>query len=135
MSAETEFQTYIYALLTGDADLTAIVGSRVYDNVPEGAEFPYISFGPHDVIEDDADCITAGEHNLQLDVWSRTVGSLQTKEIVSKIKSILHDHDGEMLVNALASLRVENRRIFRDPDGKTTHGILNITALIEENDG
>ena len=135
MSSEAEFQKFIFSVLTSDAELAAIIGDRVYDDVPEGAQFPYVSFGPHDVNEDDAGCIVAGEHSLQLDVWSREVGSVQAKQIVSKIKSILHDNDGEMTVNALASVRVTNRRVFRDPDGNTTHGVLNITALIEENDG
>lgn len=136
MSASLDLQDLILNTLKADVTLMALVNG-VWDSVPTTAfaepKEAYVSFGQHDYAEDDADCIVGSEHTFQLDVWSRLVGFPACKRICDRIKKILHEADLVMPTeNALASIRVPAVRFVRDRDGLTSHGIVTVTALIEE---
>ncbi|MEY9198675.1 hypothetical protein ABIA16_003791 [Sinorhizobium fredii] len=134
MSASAELQKLIFDTLKADIAVMAIAGG-VYDNVPAspyGAKTAYISFGPTDVVDDGADCIAGGEHTFQIDCWSKAVGQVECKRLVDAIKDALHERDLQLTENALAEIRVDFRRVFKDPDGLTTHGVVTVTAFIEE---
>lgn len=133
---QVELQKLIYDTLRASQPITAIVGG-VYDRVPPDPFkdlTAYISFGPTDVVDDGADCITSGLHSFQLDVWSRAVGQLEAKQLVDLIHKALHEQELVLTDNALAEIRVDFRRVFTDPDGLTTHGVVSVTASIEEPD-
>lgn len=136
MSASVALQDLIRDMLKASVSVMALV-TDVFDNVPGeparwGGKNGYISFGPVDVIEDDAECIIGGAHAVQIDCWSRKVGSVHCKQIVDAVKSALHEIDAEMADYGLVQLRVTMRRVFRDPDGLTTHGVVTVEADIEE---
>ncbi|RVN04651.1 DUF3168 domain-containing protein [Sinorhizobium meliloti] len=134
MSASAELQKLIFDTLKADAAVMAIANG-VYDRVPSspyGTRTAYISFGPSDVVDDGADCIDAGIYTFQVDVWSIAVGQVECKRLVDAIKDALHERDLQLTENALAEIRVDFRRILKDPDGLTTHGVVTVTASIEE---
>lgn len=140
MSVAVALQKAIYSALRADAAVSAQIAGRVYDSVPAeekrvaatGAAFPYISFGSYDFVPDDADCISAGEHTLQIDVWSRAVGRVQAKQITDAVLRVLDGNDADMGDYGLVEMRVDVARVIGDPDGLTTHGIVTVTAMIEE---
>lgn len=134
MSASAELQKLIFDTLRADAAVMAIANG-VYDRVPSspyGTRTAYISFGPSDVVDDGADCIDAGIYTFQVDAWSIAVGQVECKRLVDAIKDALHERDLQLTENALAEIRVDFRRILKDPDGLTTHGVVTVTASIEE---
>lgn len=133
-SAETELQGLLFRTLSGNTGIMALAGG-VYDRVPADpykGKTAYISFGPSDVVTDDAECISAGEYTAQLDVWSKAVGQVEAKRLVFLIYKALHEQQLVLTENALAEIRVDFRRVFIDPDGLTTHGVVTVTAFIEE---
>ena len=134
-SPQVELQDLIHDALESDAAVMALVDG-VWDKVPAnqwgGPRNAYISFGPSDVIADDAECIVGGTHTFQVDCWSRAVGSVACKRIVDAVKNALHEKDLELADNALVEISVGFRQVFRDPDGLTTHGVVAVTAMIEE---
>jgi hypothetical protein len=133
-SAQVELQDLIHGTLMNDAVVMALVDG-IYDRVPANAFGPrkaYVSFGPSDVIEDDAECIVGGTHTFQIDCWSRAYGQVACKQIVDAVKNALHERDLELADNALVEIRVDFRRVMEDPDGLTTHGVVTVTAMIEE---
>lgn len=141
-SPQAELQKLIYLTLSADAGVMALAND-VYDPVPPLPFNPfaidtkngYVSFGPTQVVNDDADCITAGEHYFQIDCWSREVGFPHVKRMVDAVAVALNDRqDLELNDNALVGITVENRQVLRDPDGLTSHGILSVRAWIEETD-
>ncbi|MBP2459590.1 MULTISPECIES: DUF3168 domain-containing protein [unclassified Rhizobium] len=133
MSVSVAFQDVILRLLKESAAVQAIVGDRIYDGVPDDAVFPYISFGPSDYNPDDADCIDGREEAIQLDCWSRDDGlKWPCKQLVDAVKSALHDHDDELTSGALVQMRVTLARVLDDPDRITAHGVVQVTATIEE---
>lgn len=133
MSASNELQTLIYQRLVNDVGVQAIVGSRVYDNPTGKNDFPYVSFGPSDVVEDDADCITGRIETIQIDCWSRYQGGFkEVKTLADAVKKALHRYAGTLTVNALVEMTVRSVRYFRDPDGLTSHGVITLQAIVEE---
>jgi hypothetical protein len=131
---QAELQKLLYDTLRGSAAIMAIAGGA-YDRVPTDpykAKTAYISFGPSDVSEDGADCIDSGLHTFQIDVWSKAVGQVEAKQLVDLIYKALHLQDLKMTDNALAEIRVDFRRVFMDSDGLTSHGVVSVSASIEE---
>ena len=130
--------------LRGTMDLTAIVGTKIYDRVPEKTSggvlvpdvaSPYISFGPVTVISDDVDCVDGVEITFQIDAWSwgagLAYGSVQVRQIAGIVRKALHKADLALADNALVSITHELTRILRDPDGVTNHAAIQFTALVE----
>jgi hypothetical protein len=134
MGAQSELQKLLYDTLRATTAIMALVGG-VYDRVPTdpyAGKNAYISFGPSDVVDDSADCSVSGTHSFQVDVWSKAVGQVEAKNIVDLIYRTLHEAELVLSVNALAEIRVDFRRVFTDSDGLTTHGVVSVTASIEE---
>ncbi|ETX26441.1 DUF3168 domain-containing protein, partial [Roseivivax isoporae] len=119
--------------LVADAGVGALVSDRIYDNVPNGVTFPYVSFGPTQEITDDEQCIDGEEHVFQIDVWDRSQARLSpTKRIAGAVKAALHDAALTLPdPYALAFIRVTSTRTMRDPDGITGHGIVIVEARVE----
>lgn len=133
MSASDALQAAIHARLTGDAALSALIGSRIHDLPPAPVTAPYVSYGPSTTVPLDAECIAAREETLQIDVWSEAQdGYREAKTICDAIKGALHEADLDLGTHALAQIRIAAMRVFRDPDGRTTHGVLTVQAVIEE---
>lgn len=133
MSASFALQQLIFETLVADAGVHAFVANRVYDNVPETREFPYVSFGATDDSDDPLQCLTVEDHFINIDVWDRSDGKLGTaKKIASAVKAALHYADLSLPdPYALSRIKVDDTRVFRDPDGKTAHGVISVAATIE----
>lgn len=127
-----ELQGQIVTLLKASPELTALIAGRIYDRVPDGVQFPYVSFGPSDEISDDADCIDGFEVTMQLDVWSRAVGFPECRRIVDAVRKALSIEDIQLTDNALVTFNHVTTRIFRDPDGLTQHAAMQFEAFVEQ---
>lgn len=133
MSAPSvELQSAIYHALSADAALMSLVDG-VYDRVPKdafGVRNGYISFGPEYSVYQDFACLEIEEINIQLDVWSRVVGRVHCKEIVSAAQRVLQALP-DLTQNALILSEAPLTRITADPDGLTTHGIIQLRYEVE----
>ncbi|WP_336801476.1 DUF3168 domain-containing protein [Kaistia sp. MMO-174] len=129
--ASLELQAAVVAALKSSPDVAAIVSSRIFDQVPSNATFPYISLGPDQVLSDGAECVDGLEISLQIDVWSRAVGFPETKRIAGAVRAALHLVDLDLPTAALLSLEHRQTRTLRDRDGITSHAVIEFTALVE----
>lgn len=133
MSTSTELQTLIYNLLVADAGVHAICADRIYDLPPKAAVYPYVSFGPSDVLDDDSDCINGEIEVIQLDCWSTAQdGFREVKLLGAAVKNALHKTGADLATHGLSSLRVTMVLYLRDPDGRTSHGVVQVSAIVEE---
>ena len=115
------------ALVTRLTALATDAGPRIYDDIPPeeqrlqdtGAEFPYVSIGAGQLIPVDEECWDRSSTYFQIDVWTRTVGFPQTKQIAGAIRSALHEKDLTIVGHTLDRMRVESIDYSRDPDGTT----------------
>jgi hypothetical protein len=131
-SSGLEVQKSIHAALTGDAVLTGLLGGpRVYDDVPRGAEYPYLTFGQSTLRDWSTGLEEGHEHLLTLHVWSRANGQREAHEIMSAVEAVLHDTALTVTGHHLVNLRHEFSDAMRDADGETYHGILRYRAVTE----
>lgn len=137
MSSSLDVQDLILQTLKDTPSIMDLVNG-VWDqppatcwNTPKEA---YISFAGSDTTEDGADCAEGGiEINVQLDVWSRKVGFPNCKQITDLVRKALHNQDLVLPGDtALVQMWVPLTKVERDPDGTTTHGVVIVTATIEE---
>lgn len=138
MEPTTELLAAILAKLRTVTAITALTGTRIYDNVPTGANAPtspYVSCDGGDALTDDADCIESYEVTYQIDVWSWGVGeafsSVQVRKIAHEIKKALHEQDLPLTTNALVSIRHNITRYLRDNDNAVNHAAVSVTAIVE----
>lgn len=131
-SPSHELQAMVVERLKAFVALTSLIDTRVYDAVPTNAQFPYVSWGPEQDIEDDADCIEGHDISIQIDAWSRTPGRGEVKKVAEQVRAALHDYETELSVNALVSLAHTSTQFLRDPDGLTSHAVIEFSAFIEQ---
>jgi hypothetical protein len=138
LTAQIELQKLLYDTLSGDTAVMTLA-DKVYDAVPPepfnpfGPKKAYITFGASDVFNEDAECLILSTHTVQIDCWSRQVGSVHCKRMVDAVYAVLHGNSSlDLSSNALVEMQVVLRQVFRDPDGLTTHGVLQVQAEIEE---
>ncbi len=131
-SVSLELQGAIVARLKAYAPLAALVGARVFDDVPSNAALPYVSLGPDQVVSDDADCITGYEVTIQIDAWSITKGLPEVKRVSEEVRAALHGFDLPLSANALVSIEHRQTRNLRDPDGVTNHAAIEFVAFVEQ---
>lgn len=133
MSVSVSFQDLVLARLKAAPAVTDIVDDRIVDGNDDGLDYPNITFGASDFTPGDADCIRGREETLQIDCWTREGGKKwPCRALVDAVKDALHDVDGELETGALVLMRVGLVRVLYDPDGITTHGVVQVTAVIEE---
>ena len=144
MDATYELAVAAIEHLKQNAVLAAMVGSKIYDPVPEkqspsgliaNVTCPYISMGPVTAISEDFDCHAGLEITMQFDAWSwgsgEAHGSAEVRKIAGSMRDDLHNSELTLETNALVTLTHELTRIMRDPDGITNHAALQFTAIVE----
>jgi hypothetical protein len=131
-SASWSLQQSVFAALTANAALTALLGSdRIYDDVPQGAPKPYLTLGQTTVRDWSTGTEEGNEHLVTLHVWSGARGKKEAGEIAEAARSALHDQPLTLVGHRLVNLRHEFSEARRDPDGSTIHAILRFRAVTE----
>lgn len=139
MDASYELEAAIIAALRTDTAVSSFVDSRVYDRVPVDPEpdYPYISIGPSDSVQDDAECIEAQEITIQIDCWSNgpgeAFGTAEVRKLSGAVRKALHGEDFTLTDNALVMIEHRTTRIMRDEDGVTNHAAITFSAFVETN--
>lgn len=131
-SAGFELQKAIYQSLTADAALTAMLGgARVYDAVPRGAAYPYVTLGQSSWRDWSTGSDDGEEHTLTLHVWSETSGYRETQHIMTRLRERLHDASLVLSGHHLVNLRHEYSEARREPGGESYRGIVRFRAVTE----
>lgn len=130
--ASWSLQKSIYAALAADPQITGLLGSaRIFDDVPQRSEFPYLTLG-QSTLRDWSTATDAGdEHLLTLHVWSRSDGRREVHELMAAVHGALHDRALALEGHRLVNLRHEFSDARREPDGETYHGIVRLRAVTE----
>lgn len=133
-SADLELQGAIIARLRSHPAVTAIVGTRTYDNPAADAQLPFIAYGEASVSRADVACVRSQEIYVTVHAWSDPdygTGFAQVKQMTDAIELALHEYPAVLPTNRLISLEHRQTRIFRDEDGATGHGVIELVAFVE----
>ncbi len=122
----------IYQALAGSPALGSMLGgTRIYDDPPQAASYPFITLGQSTLRDWSTGSEGGAEHLVTLHVWSRTGGKKQVHDIIEEIKTALHDKPVSLIDHHLVNLRHEFSEARPDPDGDTFHGIVRYRAVTE----
>lgn len=131
-NANWELQKSLYAALVNDTELTTLLsGPKIFDDVPQGASFPYVTIGESTVRDWSTGSEQGLEHILTLHVWSRAKGRKQVHEIMDVMTKNLHDSTLPVAGHTLVNFRHELSEARRENDGETYHGIVRYRAITE----
>lgn len=131
-SASRALQASIHEALSNDAGvLAAIGGTRIYDHVPRGVAYPYVTFGGSTVRDWSTGGEEGDEHIITLHVWSLAAGRSQVHEIIGAVRAALHDRDLPLAGYRLINLRHDTSEARREPDSERFHGIVRLRAVTE----
>lgn len=115
------------------ANVSALVGDRVWYRAPEDAVFPHIANFDTFGVRDDATCITGEEITLNVHVWTRDgMDPLQdARAIAYEVGRALHGYPLPLSSNQLVTLDHRGDRIFYDRDDLTGHGVVEFRAIVQ----
>jgi hypothetical protein len=108
----------------------AEVSTPIYDAVPQGTGYPYITYNQSTVSEDDFLDDRLDQVSVSLNVWSRRRGQQEVLEIMADLDDSLHLRKLALDDGQLVSLRVTAKRTNREPDNETFMGQLTLLAHI-----
>lgn len=127
-----ELQKAIYAELAADSALTALLGGeRIYDDVPRGAAFPYVTFGPSTTRDWSTGTETGAEHLITLRAWSKGGGQKEVHILLEAVRTALHEASLTIAGHRLVSIRHELSDTLRSADGESYQGIARFRAVTE----
>ena len=91
-NASWALQKAIFEALDQNAALTALMGAgKIFDDVPQGTPFPYLTMAQSSVRDWSTSTQTGSEHILTLHIWSKGAGRQEIQAIAQAIHDILHD--------------------------------------------
>lgn len=125
-----EIQRTFVAALKAEPSLAAIVGTKVYDRVPDNEPMPYVKIGEIQVLDDGYDCGDGTEVFVDVHAWSDTYGSVECKQMTAAVRGALHDVDLSAVGYNLY-VRHTQTRVLADPDGESTHGVVTFRVLAD----
>src|SRR5215813_3932225 len=126
-----ELQAALVSTLKNNAGVQAVVGQRIYDEVPNNPTFPYVSIGDNQVLPDKADCIDGTEIFWQLDGWARDPHFPVCKQISKAVIAAMDDLP--LTIDSYANVVCELNTVnyLHEPDGITRHVAINFRFLIQ----
>lgn len=131
-SPDWELQKAIYGALVADTGVVAALGgARIYDDVPRGAVFPYVTFGPVTTRDWSTGTEQGAEHTLTLRAWSKNGGAREVHLVLDAVRAALHEAALTLTGHRLVSLRHEMSDAAREGDGETWQGIARFRAVTE----
>lgn len=135
MSAASALQTAIFARLSGDAALTALVGANgITDRRPDRPAAPLL------VIEgiDSTDHSTASEageaHVVTLEAWSEAAGHREVQALAAAVRAALHDAALALAGHRLVLLFHRDTRLRRDGKSRFHRAHMRFRAVTEPED-
>lgn len=126
-------QEALYAQLTGDATLTGLVGSDIFDAPPTGTPpATYVSLGP-EVAQDWSTQTGAGAtHDLVISVVTSDVGFHAAKEIAAAVSDALAQPLPSLSRGHLVCLNFLKARARKDDVAQLRRIDLNYRALVQD---
>jgi hypothetical protein len=134
MGAFRDFQEAVRGALNSEPTLTAIVGTKIFDDVPHASEaistaYPYVTIGDQIGAEAGTSDSDAAEVTVTLHAWTRAPGRLECLAMLDGIRTALHNKSLATPLGVIVYLNYQSHQTLRDPDGETYHGVITFLGL------
>jgi hypothetical protein len=131
-TAAAALRAAIHSALNADGALVSLLGgTKVYDEPPRAAAFPYVTIGEGRVRDFSAGDDPAEEHQLTLHAWSRQGGHREAHLVTGALLSALDDAALSVSGHRLVNLRFAVADVRREADGRTYHALVRFRAVTE----
>lgn len=127
-----EVQKAVRSKLAAASGVTALVSTRIYDELPASEPtYPYIQFGEMLTERFDVKESAGWDVELTLHVWSRGRGKKQAQDVLDAIEAALNR--GTLTVTGYAVVSCDIRQLlnFEDADGMTRHGVARLRVVLQ----
>lgn len=84
-------QAALLAALGADAQLTALLGTAMYDAPPRGATPPYLVIARHDLVPRDGDAAPSYEHRVIIHLWHPDPSRKAVLAMAERVTAVLVD--------------------------------------------
>lgn len=127
-----ELQQAAYTALVSDAALVdELGGTRVYDAVPRGAAFPYLTFGPITTRDWSTGTEIGAEHTLILRAWSKAGGTREVHRVLERVRQSLVGASLTLNGHRVVNVQHEQSDAAREIDGETWSGAVRFRVVTE----
>jgi hypothetical protein len=131
-TAAAALRAAIHNALVADASLTTLLGgTKVYDEVPSSASFPYVTLGEARVADFSTATEASEEHQVILNAWSRQGGHREAHVIAGALLQALDDAPLALAGHRLVNLRFALADVRREADGRTYRAAVRFRAVTE----
>jgi hypothetical protein len=131
-SAAWDLQQAVHASLAADSGVLALLGGdRVYDDVPQGAAFPYLALAGFTVRDWATGTEPGTEINFTVNAWSRGAGHKEAHHLAEAVRTALHDAPLSLSGHHLVNLRHEASDARRERDSDTYRISVRFRAVLE----
>ena len=137
MDPVLELRTAMVERMRAFADLAALVGGRIYDEVPQAhgrgtssVRPPYVSMGPSSYDPELIDCVEGGEIMIQVDAWSDRPGQVEVSKVAHEVRRAFRGFEPTLSDNALVEFN--HWRTDYLIDGAIKHASIRFIAIVEE---
>ncbi|WP_018130712.1 DUF3168 domain-containing protein [Effusibacillus pohliae] len=120
MTSLNAIQKAIFDKLAGDATLARMV-TGVFDEVPQGTGFPYITIGEMTEVPFNTFDRKGRDCTVTLHIWSQYPGNKEAVEILGRMNALLDYEPLNVEGLSLVHCQFENATTIEEPDGKTRH--------------
>ena len=131
-SAGLELQKALLALLKADGALEKQIEGRIYDRVPDKAEFPYVTLGSSNIYDWSTGTERGSEHLFTLNIWSRASGRKSVFTIMNLIDRLLAQPQLTLVGHRLVNLALQFSQARAEDNRDGYLGVLRYRAVTEE---
>ena len=128
-------QKGLRATLVSDSALAGIVSTRIYDEPPQDAAFPYLRFGEISPNAFDTDTIEGALVDITFEAHSRSSsGRVEAVQMAEAVKSALHRQESAVSVAGfnLVELIFETFSVARNSEGRGYTAVIVLQAMLED---
>jgi len=116
--------------LRGDTSVAALVGARVYNEVPDNPVFPYIVVLINSVPYNTKD-VAGMEHTLQLNIYSRKKGSKESGQIRAACYDVLNRNESGLASAGVINIEFNGiAQTVKDSDGVSWFSAMQFRTVI-----
>jgi len=112
------------------ARLKGLVSCDVWDAVPQGTDYPYITMDSTQAVDDPHLTLRITTHYVYLSIWSRDYGQAEVLQLLGEIEEI-NETPLALSSGLVASVRVERSQTVRESDNLTFKGHVTLRIIVQ----